>query len=215
MKTRGSGVLLHITSLPSPFGIGDLGPEAYRFVDFLSESKQGYWQILPLNPTVTVLGNTPYSSPSAFAGNPILISPEALIEGGVLSKSDFDNNPSSSVGSVDYEKVTKYKESVLQVTYQKNRERLTLDHEFMFFCHENSHWLDDYALFISLKESFNLGSWSEWPMDLRDRNEASLKEWKEKLKERILKEKFIQYLFFKQWACLKDYCRSKNIHIIG
>jgi len=215
MKTRGSGVLLHITSLPSPYGIGDLGPEAYRFVDFLSESKQVYWQILPLNPTVTVLGNSPYSSPSAFAGNPILVSPEALIERGFLSKSDFDYNTTFSVGSVDYEKVTKYKESLLQIAYEKNKERLTSDYEFMSFCHENSYWLDDYALFISLKGSFNLGSWSEWPMDLRDRHETSLKEWREKLKERILKEKFIQYLFFKQWASLKDYCRSKNIHIIG
>ena len=215
MKTRGSGVLLHITSLPSPYGIGDLGKEAYRFIDFLSESNQSYWQILPLNPTVTVLGNTPYSSPSAFAGNPILISPEALIEEGFLSKSDLDPNPSFSVEGVEYEKITEYKKKVLQIAYANSKEKLKLDCEFMFFCRENSYWLEDYALFISLKENFNLGTWGEWPLDLRDRHEASLREWKEKLKDRILKEKFIQYLFFKQWASLKDYCRSKNIQIIG
>jgi 4-alpha-glucanotransferase len=215
MKRRGSGVLLHITSLPSPYGIGDLGPWAYRFADFLSETKQSFWQVLPLNPTSTAFGNSPYSSPSAFAGNPLLISPDLLVEEGLLSKSDIDGAPSFPSERVDYSAVTEYKHRLLRIAYENFRKRRGKDYEFKRFCDENSYWLDDYALFISLKEYFNEIIWSDWPEDIRDRNESAIMEWKKKLADRISMKKFFQYTFFKQWFSLKSYCNSKNVQIIG
>ncbi|HEX9665410.1 MAG TPA: 4-alpha-glucanotransferase, partial [Thermodesulfobacteriota bacterium] len=181
MKYRGSGILLHISSLPSPFGIGDLGPGAYKFIDFLVETKQSYWQILPLNPTSSVLGNSPYNSPSAFAGNPLLISPEILIKRGFLSESDLNPEFSFNGQRVDYENVTNYKEGILRIAFEKNKNRLLTDNEFKRFCDNSSSWLEDYALFISLKESFKNAIWTEWPEEIRDRTEGSLSEYKERL----------------------------------
>lgn len=214
MKIRGSGILLHITSLPSPYGIGDLGPWAYKFVDFLSETKQSFWQILPLNPTSGAFGNSPYSSPSAFAGNPLIISPDLLIEDGFLSKSDVEGAPSFPNERVDYNAVTEYKYRLLSIAYE-NYKKAGKDYESERFFNENSYWLDDYVLFISLKELFNRVVWSDWPDDIRNRKEGTIKEWKEKLKDRILMRKFFQYIFFKQWLSLKAYCMGKNIRIIG
>ncbi|HEX3034110.1 MAG TPA: 4-alpha-glucanotransferase [Thermodesulfobacteriota bacterium] len=215
MKRRGSGVLLHITSLPSPYGIGDLGPGAYKFVDFLAGSRQSFWQILPLNPTHTVYGNSPYSSPSAFAGNPLLISPELLMRDGLLSKSDVEDGSSFPNERVDYGAVTDFKYKLLRLAYENHRKGKVKDHEFERFRNENSHWLDDYALFISLKEQFNEAVWSDWPEDIRHRREGAIKEWKERLKDRIAMRKFFQYIFFKQFFALKDYCNGKNIQLIG
>jgi len=215
MKYRGSGILLHISSLPSPFGIGDLGPGAYKFIDFLVETKQSYWQILPLNPTSSVLGNSPYNSPSAFAGNPLLISPEILIKRGFLSESDLNPEFSFNGQRVDYENVTNYKEGILRIAFEKNKNRLLTDNEFKRFCDNSSSWLEDYALFISLKESFKNAIWTEWPEEIRDRTEGSLSEYKERLEDRIRMEKFYQYLFFDQWSSLKEYCNVRKINIIG
>jgi 4-alpha-glucanotransferase len=214
MKRRGSGILLHITSLPSPYGIGDLGPWAYKFVDFLSETKQSFWQILPLNPISGAFGNSPYSSPSAFAGNPLLISPDLLVEDGFLSKSDIEGDSSFPNERVDYTAVTEYKYKLLGTAYENYKKR-GKDYEFERFSSENSYWLDDYALFISIKEYFNRIVWSDWPEDIRNRNEGAIKEWKEKLKDRVLMGKFFQYIFFKQWFSLKTYCKGKSIRIIG
>jgi 4-alpha-glucanotransferase len=213
MTRRGSGILLHITSLPSLYGIGDLGPEAYRFVDFLSETKQSFWQILPITSTITVFGNSPYSSPSAFAGNPLFISPELLVEEGLLSRSDIENNPPFPKERVDYEAVTKYKNKLSGLAYENFRKRRKLS-EFEQFCHENSFWLEDYALFVVLKGQLK-SSWNNWPGDIRDRKPELLKELREKFKDKIQMEKFLQYLFFKQWFSLKGYCNSKDIQIIG
>ncbi len=215
MKNRGSGILLHITSLPSSFGIGDLGPGAYRFVDFLAETKQSYWQILPLNPTSTVLGNSPYNSPSAFAGNPLLISPELLIERGLLSESEIVTNSAFMSEKVDYENVTNYKEQILRIAYENNKGRLLGDSEFKRFCEESSSWLEDYALFVSLKETFGDVVWTEWPEDIRDRTEGALRNYGERLEDRIRMEKFYQYLFFHQWSALKEYSNARMINIIG
>lgn len=214
MKRRGSGILLHITSLPSPYGIGDLGPWAYKFVDFLSETKQSFWQILPLNPTSGGFGNSPYSSPSAFAGNPLLISPDLLVEDGLLLKSDIEDDSPFPDERVDYNAVTEYKYRLLGMAYENYKKRVR-DYEFERFSNENSYWLDDYALFISLKEHFNGIVWSDWPEDIRNRNESAIKEWKEKLRDGILIRKFSQYIFFKQWSSLKTYCKGKNIRVIG
>jgi 4-alpha-glucanotransferase len=215
MNRRGSGILLHITSLPSPFGIGDLGPWAYRFAELLSQTKQSFWQILPLNPTSAIWGNSPYSSPSAFAGNTILISPESLVEEGLLSRSDIEAPPRSAGNRVDYKSATKYKWRLFSIAYKNFKEKWEGNSEFGKFCSDNSHWLENYALFVALKEYFNGRAWDEWPIELRDREEKTIRELKEKLRDKIETEKFLQYIFFKQWFSIKTYCTGKNIQIIG
>jgi len=215
VERRGSGILLHITSLPSSYGIGDLGPGAYGFVNFLSEADQIYWQILPLNRTCTAYGNSPYSSFSAFAGNPLLISPELMVEDGILLKSDIEEHPTFPGERVNYRAVTKYKDKILGLAYERNKGKLTGNYEFERFCSENSYWLDDYGLFVSIKRQFKGVDWGKWPEGLKDRKEGVIKEWEERLREMILMEKFIQYIFFKQWYSLKNYCNSKNLQIIG
>jgi 4-alpha-glucanotransferase len=215
VKKRGSGILLHITSLPSPYGIGDLGTEAYRFVDILKEINQSFWQILPLNQTCAVYENSPYNSFSAFAGNPLLISPELMAEDDILMKTDIEKHPTFSRGRVNYVAVTKYKNKILDLAFEKNKDKLAGNHEFERFCNENSLWLDDSALFISIKKYLNNVDWSKWPEELRDRRKGAIIEWEDRLREMILKEKFFQYIFFKQWYSLKNYCSSNNIQIIG
>lgn len=212
---RRSGMLLHITSLPSPHGIGDLGEAAYKFVDFLAETRQCLWQVLPLNPTRTIYGNSPYSSYSAFAGNHLMISLDHLIQEEILLKSDLEGEITFPRDRVDYKTVTEYKEKVLRLAYKHIHHKLEKDFEFEKFCRENKYWIDDYTLFITLKEHFHGVAWSDWPDDLRYRKEEVIREWKEKLKDRILMEKVFQFLFFKQWFSLKKYCNSKNIQIIG
>jgi len=215
LERRGSGILLHITSLSSPYGIGDLGPGAYRFADFLASTNQSFWQILPLNQTCTAYGNSPYSSFSAFAGNLLLISPELMFKDGILSKSDIKDYPKFSQNRVNYRAVTYYKDKILGLAYKKNKEKIIKAHEYKEFCSENSFWLDDYSLFISAKRYFGNVDWSKWPKDLRDRKKSAMKKWRKRLSEKILMEKILQYIFFKQWYSLKNYCESKNIQIIG
>ncbi len=215
MSKRGSGILLHITSLPSPYGIGDLGPDAYRFVDFLAETQQSYWQILPLTLTCPAYGNSPYSSFSALAGNTLLISPERMVRTGVLPESDINDIPDFRTDRVDYDAVAAFKNSLFNRAYEINRDKLSDNNDFQIFCAENSHWLHDYTLFISIKKDLDGVVWSKWPEDLRDRKERVLKDMEIKLQDNILKEKFLQYIFFKQWHALKNYCDSKDIRIIG
>lgn len=215
MEKRGSGILLHITSIPSPFGIGDLGPDAYTFADFLSDTCQSYWQILPLNQTNLDYGNSPYSSFSAFAGNHLLISPERLVRNGFLAESDIQDVPEFSAAKVDYKRVTGYKEGLLQKVYDRHRDSLAGHQEFQSFCTENAHWLNDYSLFVSVRNHLGGTGWNLWPEALRDRKKDALREWREKLADSILKEKFLQFLFFNQWFSLKNYCDSKAIKIIG
>ncbi len=214
-EKRGSGILLHITSLPSPYGIGDLGTHARGFVDFLAKTGQSYWQILPLNLTSPAYGNSPYSSFSAFAGNCLLISPERLAADGFINKSVIKDPPSFSAKRVNYKKVIAYKNRIFDLAYEKNRDRLQQNREFRMFCDVNAFWLDDFSLFISIKKSFNGVEWSDWPEGLRDRKKSAVKEASGKFKDNILKEKFLQYIFFGQWASLKRYCDTKNVGIIG
>lgn len=215
MNRRGSGILLHISSLPSPHGIGDLGVGAYRFANFLVDTKQCLWQILPLNPTSTAHGSSPYSSFSAFAGNPLFISPDILVADGLLSISEIEERPHFIDNAVDYEAVTDYKNRVFGKAFDRYRRNIGQDYEFEKFCMENEHWLDDYALFMALKDHFNGSVWYDWPADLRDRCEDTIRDWTERLRDRILREKFLQYLFLKQWHSLKNYCNDRNIKIIG
>ncbi len=215
MRQRGSGILLHITSLPGAHGIGDLGPSAYQFADFLAETGQKFWQILPLNPTLSVHGNSPYSSYSAFAGNPLLISPDLLVRDGLLSAGDMKDRPESISDMVPYEEVSSYKGRLLAAAYDNFRGKMETDCEFQLFCRENSPWLDDYTLFVALKEHFGGAPWNKWPEDLKNGSESSMAMWREKLAEPVAREQFRQHLFFKQWFKLREYCNEKGIQIIG
>jgi 4-alpha-glucanotransferase len=214
LKQRGSGILLHFTSLPSPFGIGDFGPWAYRFVDFLAETKQSYWQCLPLNPTEIGHGNSPYHSLSAFGSNALLISPELLIQEGSLTEADLKPLPSFSQERVDFELVTSYKRRLLSLAYDRFKKE-GANGEYGAFCSEQVSWLDDFALFVALKEEFKGRPWSDWPEHLRDRDPDALLRARERLGERIQEQKLFQYLFFKQWSSLKKYCTARGIKIIG
>ncbi len=215
MQARASGILLHITSLPSKFGIGDLGPASYQFVDFLKASHQQYWQILPLNPTDTFVGSSPYASYSAFAGNPLLINPEKLIEDGLLQENDIEMRPEFSNDTVEYKKVITYKTRILQLAYDRHMLTGILRPEFEEFQRENQSWLEDFAMFVALKQEFEEIYWVEWAPEIRDRKEESLKYWREKLRDRTLRAKFFQFLFFHQWHALKSYAGQNGIKIIG
>jgi 4-alpha-glucanotransferase len=214
MEKRGSGILLHISSLSSPYGIGDLGPQAFKFVDFLAETRQSYWQILPLNPTDPAYGSSPYHSISTFAHNPLFISPQALLEQGLLDKADLDCLPRYQEGKVDYQAVAADKKKLLFSAYQRFKKTKD-DAGYKSFCSGNSSWLEDYALFTALKQHFSGQEWSCWPDDIRDRRPRALQSLRRKLNDRIEREKFIQYLFFRQWAALKRYANQKGIKIMG
>ncbi len=203
-----------MTSLPSPFGIGDVGPSAYRFVDLLKESKQRLWQILPLNPTDLACCSSPYHATSSFAGNPLLISPDLLVADGLLDRSDLEPIPDHDPGRVDFHSVFNYKQEIFRRAFERfgrGREKSDFDR----FCAENASWLDDHALFAALKAHYGGTSWSEWPGEVRDRQTEPLQEMENLLEESVRLEKFLQFVFFKQWASLKAYCRRNDLEIIG
>ena len=215
MENRGSGILLHITSLPSEYGIGDMGPEAYRFADFLCESGQSYWQILPLNPTLNIYGNSPYSSFSSFAGNDLLISPEMLYHKGLLTANDLKDAYKTNKSKVDYESVCQSKNLILDTAFNNFLSEGLNTHEFKKFCELNSGWLDDFSLFVSLKEHFGGVSWKHFPKEVAVRNPEAIKNYTHILTSGINRVKFCQYIFFNQWMNLKEYCHNINIDIIG
>jgi 4-alpha-glucanotransferase len=213
--SRASGILLHPTSLPGPFGVGDLGPGAYSFIDFLAETGQTLWQILPLGPAS--FGNSPYMCFSAFAGNPLLVSPEKLVEEGLLAPADIENPPSFPRSRVDYGRVFRYKIPLLQKSFQKFKKMSPSSHleDYYSFCQRNAFWLDDYALFMSLKALHDNRVWSTWEEKIARRDPGALVEWRNQLPDEIFFHKYAQYLFFKQWQELKNYCHEKGICIIG
>jgi len=212
---RESGVLVSITSLPSPFGIGDLGEGAFRLADFLHAAGQNLWQMLPLNPTDLQFGNSPYSSTSAFAMNPLLISPQLLVQKGLLKEKDIETVPESSVRRTNYRAVTEGKGNILAGVF-KNFKEMQLDARgFSRFCNANRHWLDDYTLFSAIRSDLQGLAWRNWPVPLRDRHTGGLEEVRRRLHESIECEKFFQYLCFQQWSELKTYCNDRNITIIG
>ena len=214
---RGSGILLHITSLPGAYGIGDFGPAAYHFVDFLVKTKQSYWQILSLNPTNLVYDNSPYHINSAFALNPLLISPERLVADGLLNNRDLESGsggPDFKKEQVDYERVIDYKGKILDKAYEYFKQRKKSS-DYEKFCSENKRWLDDYTLFRALKSHFSSKFWCEWPKEIRDRKPQALRGVKKELHHKIEKEKFLQYVCLRQWLRLRDYCNQQGIKIIG
>jgi len=214
MIKRANGLLLHITSLPSKFGIGDLGPQAYRFIDFLSRSRQSYWQLLPLNPPTRKSNNSPYNCVSAFAGNPLLISPGLLYQQGLLSKEDISEVPAFPDSKVDYKKVKAYKTRLFSIAFEKFKKQ-SAKSDYEKFCLQNKYWLDDYACFEVLSNHFYPLLWCDWPKKFRDNNKKAVKSVKEDIRNRIGKQKFLQFIFSRQWFALKRYCNKKGIRIIG
>ena len=214
MNGRGSGVLLHLTCLPSPFGIGDLGPWAYRLADFLFESRQRFWQILPLNPTEPGHGNSPYHSMSAFAGNPLMISPELLANEGLVPRERLSDLPDFPQDRVDYEKVVSWKLNFFREAYGTFK-RMGENRGYKDFCEEHAVWLDDFALFGALKAHFQGKMWTDWPEALRDRRPEALQAARDMLGEASDSVCFLQYIFFRQWQALKKYCNERGIHLIG
>ncbi len=213
--SRASGVLLHPTSLPSEFGIGDLGEQAYKFVDFLANAGQTYWQILPLGPTG--YGDSPYQSFSAFAGNTNLIAPQKLVEGGFLLDEEINQKPDFPVGRVDFGKLYDWKNWILGLAYERFRITTSagLRGEFDNFCQSEAAWLEDYALFRALMKSENQKPWQDWDVSLKLRDDMALHYAKENLHEDIQAQKFQQWLFFRQWNDLKQYANEKYIKIVG
>ena len=211
---RSSGILLHPTSLPGPYGIGDLGPEAHRFVDFLADSGTHLWQVLPLGPTG--YGDSPYQCFSAFAGNPYIISPDFLLRDGFLHSNDLIEKTNFPAKKVDFGRIIPWKLNLLERAYHRfisdpGRDRS----EFNLFCAQSAPWLDDFALFMSIKEAQGGGSWSGWPDQLRKREPAALEEAKRTLSDSILRYKFYQFLFFKQWSELRHHANGRGVKIVG
>jgi len=211
---RECGILLHLTSLPSPFGIGDLGPWAYRFTDFLAAGRQKYWQILPLNPTDPIHNDSPYSSISAFACNPLLISPDLLVQDRFLLPADLEGIPNFPAERVAYPAVHALKRKLLERAYERFQKEENR-RDFFSFCEEESFWLDDFALFQTLKHSRKGEIWSDWPAPLRDRQPEALQAAGSEFAEAGEREKFYQYLFFNQWRALRRYAQERGIQIIG
>ncbi|MCX5833205.1 MAG: 4-alpha-glucanotransferase [Deltaproteobacteria bacterium] len=213
---RTSGILLHISSLPSRFGIGDLGPEAYRFADFLRRAGQRCWQVLPLCPTDAIHGNSPYNSDSAFAGNVLLISPEEMVQEGLLKAGDLRGAPSFPEGDIDYPAVIAYKQNLFSKAFEDFRKAgRKYGDDFGAFCDDNAGWIDDHALFMTLKRREQGRAWNEWPRPIRDRTPAVLKEVKIKFAEEIRREKFLQFVFYRQWKALKEHVNALGIQVIG
>jgi 4-alpha-glucanotransferase len=216
MKERRSGLLLHITSLPSRFGIGDFGEEAYKFADFLVEAQQTYWQVLPLNPTSLISGSSPYASFSAFAGNALLISPEKLIDDGLLQSADLADYPSFPDRSVDFENVSVQKKKLFKKAFQNFKsKKYQYKDQYEYFCGENKSWLLDFARFMSFKNYFEDGAWGNWPAPIKHRDKKAIKKLDTQLSDEIEYQKFLQFIFFQQWAALKNYCNEKGLMIIG
>ena len=212
---RASGILLHPTSLPGQYGMGDLGPKAYEFVDFLTETGQQIWQILPLGPTGH--GNSPYMSYSAMAGNNMLISLELLRDSGLLSQSDLDNFPRLPEDFVDFSRFLPEKQKLLEKAAIAFR--ATVDEEtqaaYAQFCEDHAFWLDDYAFFMALKRAHNGAGWNTWDSAIARREPKAMATWHQKLATTIDHHKYFQFEFYRQWAALKTYANERHIQIVG
>ena len=216
--SRASGVLLHISSLPSPHGIGDLGPGSHAFVDFLKTGGQSFWQVLPLGPTSLSSGNSPYMSSSAFAGNPLLISPELLVRDGWLQEEELPPLPAEfSEYLVDFPAVTAWKETLLTLAWQSFQQKMTAkEQESLLAEFAGQHpWAKDYGLFMALKEQFNGQSWLDWPEELRLHQAEAVRAAEQELGQTVRRHLFVQHLFFSQWQELHDHAAANGIQLIG
>ncbi|RWX72881.1 MAG: 4-alpha-glucanotransferase (amylomaltase) [Candidatus Methanosuratincola subterraneus] len=214
LSERESGILLHPTSLPSEYGIGDFGPKAYRFVELLAEAGQGCWQLLPLNPTSPECGNSPYISSSGFALNPLLISPDLLAADGLLEKGVLDAIMVPETDRIQYRSVHSAKLEILKRAYKEfSKERGDFSGDYESFCDRNAYWLDDYAAFTALKEESGL-PWHRWPEGLRKRMPEELEPTKKRL-EGAEFHRFVQYIAYRQWWRLKEHCKREGIRVFG
>lgn len=212
---RASGLLLHISSLPSAYGIGDLGPAAFQFADFLTHTNQRLWQVLPVGPIGP--GASPYSSPSTFAGNPLLISPAPLIENGLLTEEDLAPLAELPRDHVDYARLIPRKREVLHTAFRRfHADASTIDaRRFKQFRDHESTWLDEYALYAALKEAHDGAAWTAWDAPLVRRDPEALKRARDEHAETIEKHVFWQYLFHRQWSALRSYCHARDIRLFG
>jgi len=214
---RCSGILLHPTSLPGRLGIGDLGPEAYCFADFLAATGQRIWQVLPLGPTG--YGDSPYQCFSAFAGNPLLVSLEKLVAEGDLSPGDLaDDLPAFPEDQVDFGQVARHRLPLLKQAARNflARASATRGQDFRTFCRQNAHWLDNFALFMALKEAHGGEAvWNKWEQDIAGHRPEALARWEAVLSQPINTQRYVQYQFFKQWSELKAYCHNRGIQLMG
>ena len=210
---RKSGILMPMSSLPSPYGIGTMGKSAYKFVNFLRESGQSYWQLLPLGPTS--YGDSPYASFSTFAGNPYFIDLDLLVKEGLLRRAevkapDWGDDPTR----VDYGKIFENRFTVLRKAYRRGAEKLRGEVEA--FYNENRRWLDEYALYMAVKSHFGMMSWTEWPEEgIRLHRPEAVAEYREKLKDEVNFYIFLQFLFYRQWNALRDYAHANGVQFIG
>ena len=216
-RKRSAGILLPVTSLPSKYGIGDFGPEAFKFADFLHDAGQSMWQVLPLTTVDSGCGNSPYSPTSAFAGNYLLVSPEILLDEKLITpeeleksaaKYNFMKNPERT----DYESAREFKTEILNMAYKRYMRGSVI--EFKSFC-ENTKWLEDFALFSVIKQVQGGAAWYEWPDDLKHRRPEALKRFKNEYSQEISRQEFYQYIFFRQAKALKEYLHELKIELIG
>lgn len=214
---RAAGILLHPTSLPSRFGIGDFGPAAYRFVDFLSSARQGLWQVLPLGPLG--YGSSPYSCTSAFAGNPLLISLERIAERGWIDPGELGSldHDQSNPAKVDYDRVFAEKMPFLFEAGRNFLRSASGDQlrEFAAFCSENSWWLDDFVLFDALRARYKLESWNHWPRGVAYREPSELDKARRELETDLQIRRVLQFAFYEQWNALRSYCADRGVRIVG
>jgi 4-alpha-glucanotransferase len=212
MKRRSSGILMHISSLPGPYGIGDFGKGAYDFVDFLECASQKEWQILPLG--ITGFGDSPYQNFSVFAGNPYFIDLEEFFQKGYLNKEDIALHPlGDNPERVDYGLLYKNKTALLRIAYKRAKKEI--NRELEAFYEKEKTWLRDFALFMAIKKAHNDVSWLKWPQEYRNINSRAVLDFERENQDEIYFHIFVQYFFFKQWKALKNYANKKNIRIIG
>lgn len=212
---RSSGVLLHITSLPGPYGIGEIGPQAHRFVEWLAESGQTWWQVLPIGPTG--FGDSPYQSFSTFAGNALLISFDSLKAAGLLDPVWLTDFPDFSSGSIEYGRVIPARNQVLQRVCDGFDRRAcpALKKSFQKFCKTESGWLDDYVLFMALKDRFGGQPWYEWPDALKRRDAEAIARVMPELESVVMRHRILQFLFYRQWDELRAVCAEKGVKLLG
>ena len=211
-QKRGAGILLPVSSLPSPYGIGTLGASAYAFIDQLKAAGQSYWQVLPVGPTS--FGDSPYQSFSAFAGNPYFIDLDLLVEEGLLTAAeiqacDWGNDPTN----VDYAKLYQHRFPLLHKAYDRSAHQGT--ESFHKFQQDNQYWLEDYSLYMALKYYFGGKEWLSWEKNIRYRKKEAVTRYQQLLQEEIGFWQFCQYYFFRQWNAVKEYAKKQGIRIIG
>lgn len=217
MMDRSAGILLHPTSLPGKYGMGDIGREAYKFVDFLESTGQAYWQILPLNPVNRKSGYSPYSPLSSLAGNTLLIDIDGLLEYSFVKGKFNGLRKFENSSEVKYTPAEDFRQQVFDFAFEQFERNADQGwkEEYQEFTVEQEAWLNDFAMFITIKRMFNGKKWNQWPDEYRDRDEVTLLNYQNHHARELEKEKFLQFIFFRQWQKLKTYCNEKNIRIIG